>query len=308
MIRMGIALLFMIAVTGIVFAQHAQQSVQHQLPQPPEVMMREDLIEMYAEPSTIIVNNISSSKIAITVYYPEDLPLVGGEPAVTRVDVSTDIGTLIDAENETNRGKSITVYTNESGNAVVIFASTEEGTVNVTARAPLIEYTLEPISVVQNSTELRVKERVEETTYGWRFHIRSGEDYISLPVIPAGNITSKSPDAIFGDDVEVWEWNATTQSWSRPDVMKAGTGYLIRCPEHRIVDIRGARAGTITWKDITENLKPGWNLIGPGDKNVEITDSRYVVVGWDGVDDTWVSLYKGDILKRGYGYWIYKTS
>ena len=157
MIRIGMALLFMIAVTGIVFAQHAQQSGQHQLPQPPEVMIREDLIEMYAEPSTIIVNNISSSKIAITVYYPEDLPLVGGEPAVTRVDVSTDIGTLIDAENETNRGKSITVYTNESGNATVLITSTEPGIANVTAEAPQISDMLNlrdnnTLYLVENST------------------------------------------------------------------------------------------------------------------------------------------------------------
>ncbi|MCW7078832.1 MAG: hypothetical protein OCU22_06890 [Canidatus Methanoxibalbensis ujae] len=140
--RRNISIIAIIAICiSAAVAVHAQ----------PKIERVSDLIVINADPESVQVGGFST--ITITVYYPEDYPLVGGEPAVTRVDVSTDIGTLIDAENETNRGKDITVYT-VGGNATVLITSTEPGIANVTAEAPQIS---DMLNLRDNNTIYRVE-------------------------------------------------------------------------------------------------------------------------------------------------------
>ena len=138
------------------------------------------------------------------------------------------------------------------------------------------------------------------TEYGWRFFLKVGDNYVSMPVIPE----DASPAAVFGADVEVGAYNSS--GWCPPSALEAGGGYFINCPEHRTVDVHGETAGTITWAMIEASLRVGENLIGPGDTEVQIGSSHVIVTGWDAADDKWVMLHKGDMLKRGEGYWITK--
>jgi len=274
---------------------------------PPNVVTLSEPIKINTMPASIPADNGSTSEITVSISLPEMLG--GGVAANTKIEVSTTLGTLKDAENESNSGSEIELITNDSAIAVALLSGEEEGVANITVRAPAIEDAVNSIlgnqttvySVKNDTVMTFSKEKVTKTDYGCRFYLKRGVDYISMPVIPAGDA---SPEAVFGADVEIWEWNDTTQNWVHPAVLEAGKGYLIRCPEYRQVDIHGTSAGTITWEMITSNLNDGWNLIGPGDKNIRITDSRTMVISWDAVDDKWITLHKGDMLYRGYGYWI----
>lgn len=145
---------------------------------------------------------------------------------------------------------------------------------------------------------------LSDSGFGWRFFLKDGKDYVSMPVIP----DDARPAAVFGPDVEIWAYDPVLGDIP-PSVfgeLEAGRGYKIRCPEHRTVDVHGETAGTITWGMIEANLEDGDNLIGPGDTDVQIGSSHVIVTGWDAIDDKWVILHKGDTLKRGQGYWIEK--
>ena len=147
---------------------------------------------------------------------------------------------------------------------------------------------------------------LSESGYGWRFFLKDGKNYVSMPVIPE----DASPQAVF-PCCEVWAYNSSISQYMYPpsalgEDLEAGRGYLIRCLEHRTVDVHGETAGTITWAMIEANLKDGENLIGPGDREVQIESSHVIVTAWDAVDDEWVILHKGRTLKRGQGYWITK--
>jgi len=277
----------------------------------PNIVELMDLIKVSVEPASIPADGVSTSRIEIAVFSPE---MLGGGPAAhTEVYVSTDLGTLRDAENESNSGSEITLFTNDTAIAVALLSADEPGKANITVRAPSIEKAINlelgnesTVYIVINSTTITfLKEKVTKIDCGWRFYLKKGVDYISMPVIPNGDA---SPDAVFGADVEMWGWDATSQTWVHPKVLEAGKGYLIRCPEHRRVDVYGTNVGTITWGMIISNLNNGWNLIGVGDKNVKITTNSpdITVLGWDAVYDRWITLHKGDILYRGRGYWIYK--
>ena len=298
--RIGILSVVVLFCTCVVAAQA-----------PPNVVELRDPIKVSVYPASIPADGVSTSRIEIAVFLPE---MLGGGPAAhTEVCVSTDFGTLRDAENESNSGSEITLFTNDTAIAVALLSGDEPGKANITVRAPLIEEAINlelgnetTVYIVKNSTTITfLKEKVTKIDCGWRFYLKKGVDYISMPAIPNGDA---SPDAVFGADVEIWEWDAASQTWVHPEVLEAGKGYLIRCPEHRRVDIYGTNVGTITWGMIISNLNDGWNLIGVGDKHVKITtDSPNItVLSWDAVYDRWIILHKGDMLYRGHGYWIYK--
>ena len=132
----------------------------------------------------------------------------------------------------------------------------------------------------------------------WSFNLKEGKDYVSLPAIPG----DASPDAVFGADVEVKGYDPVT-GWYTPTTLEAGKGYLIRCAEPKISDIYGQNVESRTWASIKADLQSGENLIGLGDTDVTIGDNVVVVV-WDAVEDQWVTLHKGDTLRRGTGCWI----
>ena len=134
---------------------------------------------------------------------------------------------------------------------------------------------------------------------GWRFELKEGKDYVSLPAIPA----DASPDAVFGVDVEVKGYDTVT-GWYTPTALEGGKGYLIRCAEPKTKDVNGTNVVGRTWANIKAELQSGgWNLVGVGDTDVTIGDN-VVVIGWDAVKDQWVTLHKGEEMERGKGYWI----
>ncbi len=92
-----------------------------------------------------------------------------------------------------------------------------------------------------------------------------GQNYVSLSVLPDNN--SRDPNAIFGRDVEVWDYNPAT-GWDSADEIEAGTGYYIYNPwSPKTITVYGTGV-SLTWNEIYNNLQPGWNLIGPGNETL----------------------------------------
>jgi len=122
--RMGILSVVVLFCTCVVAAQ-------------PNIVELRDLIKVSVEPASIPADGVSASRIEIAVFLPE---MLGGGPAAhTEVCVSTDLGTLRDAENESNSGSEITLFTNDTAIAVALLSADEPGKANITVRAPLIE-------------------------------------------------------------------------------------------------------------------------------------------------------------------------
>ena len=140
----------------------------------------------------------------------------------------------------------------------------------------------------------------------WMAFLPIGKSYLAMPVIPA----DPSVEAVFGPDVEVWAYDNPANEFVPPAVfggLECDRGYLIRSPEPRVYDIEGIDCAAKTWNEIKTNLVNEWNLIGPGSTDVVIEDNDLVRLHWwDPVEEEWVILYKGDTLKKGEVYWIYK--
>ncbi|MFV9676261.1 MAG: hypothetical protein ACNYVW_01190 [Methanosarcinales archaeon] len=139
---------------------------------------------------------------------------------------------------------------------------------------------------------------VEPMEYGWRIYLEDGVDYLSMPVIP----DDVTPDAVFGSDVEIFGYEPET-GYIMPTVLEEGKGYFVRCLEPKTVDVRGTNVESITWATVKANLQLGWNLVGIGKTDVTIEDD-IEAIGWDAVEDKWITLGKGDTLQRGSAYWI----
>ena len=114
----------------------------------PNLVTLSDLIEINVNPASIPADNTSTSKITISVSLPEMLG--GGVAANTKIDVSTTLGTLKDAENESNSGSEIELITNDTAIAVALLSGEEEGVANITVRAPDIEEAVN--SILGNET------------------------------------------------------------------------------------------------------------------------------------------------------------
>ena len=138
----------------------------------------------------------------------------------------------------------------------------------------------------------------------WMAFLPIGKSYLAMPVIP----DNASHTAVFGPDVEIWAYDASLGAVppSYFGGLECGKGYGIRSPESRVYDIEGIDCATKTWNEIKTNLVDEWNLVGPGSTDVVIEDNLMPIWWWDPVEDEWVILYKGDTLKKGEGYWIYK--
>ena len=266
-----------------------------------------DLIQINAEPASVPADGESTSRITIAVFWPEleELGDLCGTPAAhTPVLVETTRGVLTDTEDMNSTGKDIEVFTGDNGVASVLLSGSEKGTADITARATGIEAMINDylanettVYVVKNSTTATLLETQE---CGWRFELKEGKDYVSLPAVPE----DANPDAVFGVDVEVKGYDTET-GWYTPTELEAGKGYLIRCAEPKTKDVHGMSVEGRTWVNIKAELQSGWNLVGIGDTDVTIGDNLEVI-GWNAVADNWVTLHKGDMLRRGNGYWIEK--
>jgi len=273
----------------------------------PIVITISDLIQIIAEPASIPADGKSTSEITIAVFWPEleELGDLGGTPAAhTPVLVGTTLGEFTDAEDMNSTGMGIEVFTGDNGTVNVLLSGNETGVASITARATGIEAMINDILsnettvyLVKNSTTVTFLEPQE---CGWRFELKEGKDYVSLPAIPE----DASPDAVFGVDVEVKGYDTVT-GWYTPTELEAGKGYLIRCAGPKTKDVHGISVEGRTWANIKAELQSGgWNLVGIGDTDVTIGDSNVEVIGWDAVEDKWVTLSKGEELERGNGYWI----
>jgi len=129
----------------------------------PNIVELRDLIKVSVDPASIPADGVSASRIEIAVFSPE---ILGGGPAAhTEVYVSTDLGTLRDAENESNSGSEITLFTNDTAIAVALLSADEPGKANITVRAPSIEEVINlelgnetTVYIVKNSTTITLLE------------------------------------------------------------------------------------------------------------------------------------------------------
>jgi len=129
----------------------------------PNIVECRDLIKVSVNPASIPADGDSTSRIEIAVFSPE---MLGGGPAAhTEVEVSTDLGTLRDAENESNSGSKITLFTNDTAIAVALLSGDEPGKANITVRAPSIEKAMNlelgnetTVYIVKNSTTVTLLE------------------------------------------------------------------------------------------------------------------------------------------------------
>ena len=116
--RIGILSVVVLFCTCVVAAQ-------------PNIVELRDLIKVSVYPASIPADGVSTSRIEIAVFSPERLG--GGPAAHTEVEISTDLGTLRDAENESNSGSEITLFTNDTAIAVALLSADEPGKANITA-------------------------------------------------------------------------------------------------------------------------------------------------------------------------------
>ena len=150
-------------ITVITIAFFAFSGVATLAQAPPNIVVLSDLIKVSVEPASIPADGVSASRIEIAVFLPE---MLGGGPAAhTEVCVSTDFGTLRDAENESNSGSEITLFTNDTAVAVALLSADEPGKANITVRAPLIEEAINlelgnetTAYIVKNSTTITLLE------------------------------------------------------------------------------------------------------------------------------------------------------
>ena len=142
---------------------------------------------------------------------------------------------------------------------------------------------------------------------GERFDIAlsKGDNYVSLPVMP----DIKDPAAIFGPEVEVWEYNpAGLGNWTSTTAVANGTGYYVYAPKPKTVPVYGTGVSLPTWSDI-ETANPwtsGWNLIGPGNTSIDVPSDVLIMTYVKGVPAGFVPHPPGQKLEPGKGYWAYK--
>jgi len=152
-----------ITVIAVIIAFFVFSGVVTLAQAPPNIVVLSELIELSVEPASIPADGVSASRIEIAVFLPETLG--GGPAAHTEVCVSTDFGTLRDAENESNSGSEITLFTNDTAIAVALLSGDEPGKANITVRAPLIEEAINlelgnetTVYIVKNSTTITLLE------------------------------------------------------------------------------------------------------------------------------------------------------
>ena len=137
-------------------------------------------------------------------------------------------------------------------------------------------------------------------TNGFQYELESGEAYISLTNLPTPN----DPTSVFGADVSVWVWISGT-GWIRPTEIECKKGYYLYLPKAKTIDIVGTPCN-ITWASIEAGLQTGYNFVGTGNSDIRIENNNHSIGAWTG--NSWTTLYSGNILKKGHGYWIEKNA
>ena len=88
-------------------------------------------IVISASRTEIPADDVSTSAIKVVVSWPEESNITG--PAVnTLVDMSTNLGRLTDAGNESNSGSSISLITDTNGTVTALLSGNETGDAEIT--------------------------------------------------------------------------------------------------------------------------------------------------------------------------------
>ena len=133
----------------------------------PKLIVVSDLIEINA-PSNISVSE--GGIVEVRVYYPnvEELGELAGTPAaLTKLTASTTLGNLTEVNTSSgeltnNSGKSIVLYTNESGVALIQIKSDEPGKANMTVNAPAISDLLNMLRGNESTAYLVMNQTIVE--------------------------------------------------------------------------------------------------------------------------------------------------
>ena len=138
----------------------------------------------------------------------------------------------------------------------------------------------------------------------YTFHLREGDNYISLPTLPP--IGERSPADIFGPEVNVWGYDAG--EWQVVSAVKCKEGYYAYAPRAKDVTVIGAFC-FVTIDDlitIYNNLSEGqYALAGPGNSNITITGTILEgnVLGYNPSTRDFEPV---TVLEVGKGYWVGK--
>ena len=133
----------------------------------PKLIFVSDLIEINA-PSNVSVGE--GGIVEVRVYYPnvEEIGELAGTPAaLTKLTASTTLGNLTEVNTSSgeltnNSGKSIVLYTNESGVALIQIKSDEPGKANITVNAPAISDLLNMLRGNESTAYLVMNQTIVE--------------------------------------------------------------------------------------------------------------------------------------------------
>ncbi|MFZ2070497.1 MAG: vWA domain-containing protein [Halobacteriota archaeon] len=135
-----------------------------------------------------------------------------------------------------------------------------------------------------------------------------GQNYVSLPVMPE----KRDTEAIFGRDVEVWAYKAST-GWSAVSEVKAGKGYYVYNPwAPKTITVYGTGV-SLTWQGIKGSGDLGWNLIGPGNESIAVPPDALILKYRRGFPYPYdfmsmIPGLPGEKLEPGQAYWTYKIA
>jgi len=140
-------------------------------------------------------------------------------------------------------------------------------------------------------------------------HLGVGQNYVSLSVQPE----DRDAKSIFGRDVEVWSYNATTGWRPAKDGIVVGKGYYIYNPwSPKTITVYGTGV-SLTWQEIYYNSDKGWNLIGPGNESIDVPPEALILKYRRGFPYPYdfMSMIPGQPgaeLEPGQAYWTYKVA
>ena len=150
-----------------------------------------------------------------------------------------------------------------------------------------------------------------ETTTTSTFNLHKGENRISFPVIPKNNSVVNVFKPILGslsivwtydvDDNDHWKKYDPSNPFPHTDDLKEilpGRGYIVTMETAADLEVKGTKV-LLTADGLEDSLKIGWNMVGPGDKNIVLANK----VGlWRYDQDS--EYIEHTTLEIGKGYWI----
>lgn len=128
-----------------------------------------------------------------------------------------------------------------------------------------------------------------------------GWNLVSLPVSPV----DPSPMAVFGQRAlpKIWSWGSAGrggEAFEEATTLTAGRGYWVFSPEGGAIMLAGSG-----FTGRTATLDQGWNLIGIGQECSAVLPGVAQPAWWWGARGDEVCFLPTDVLRPGFGYWIF---